>query len=818
MKVDIPDLVDTTSSSKDFDPLKYDVPPEGNLQEARIIFIGEAPGWQEMRDSRPFVGEAGQLLNRILGLIGLPRFKCYLTNFCKTRIPGNNENLLWTEKGFRHEKYYELQNQLYQELAGIQGKLIIPLGNTAMRAFMEHPKFDKITKYRGSAYKTSDFHHLANHLPGNYVMPSLHPASATIRNEPMNFYKIMNDIEKGLELLDDPSVLDTQLTIHTRPTKTQVLDFLNEVSKQSETAFDIEATPEFVTCFALTLGPAEAMSIPLMDNHGNVWTAEDELEIWQATARILESTTLEKIAQNGMFDFMYMLRTMGIKVRNFTFDTMLAQHITWTDLPKGLDFLTSVYSYIVYYKDEGKQSHLKAIKDWDQYYEYNAKDAICTHMIRPKLERELDKLAGARENFNHMMELHAPLMEMEYRGILADVQGIANKRAELVNECSQLQQRLNDLAGKPLNPRSPLLTKFFYEEKGYPKYINRKTGNPRCDANALARLAKKGSKEAQVIRELRSKENLISKYFTAVTDSDDRLRCTYKIGGTLTGRLSSESTYFETGTNLQNQTPIFKQYLCADKDHILVEPDLAKAEAHVVAYLCQDENMIQAFESNIDVHTFNASKIFNVEIHEVSKKQRAMGKRVVHASNYKMGPQTFSDDLAVDDIFLSKTECAALLDAYNHRFPGLARWHTEIEDELTRTRILYNLFGRPKRFLGVLTQKTFRSAIAYKPQSTVGQLLNIGLINMANDPDLWPIKLLAQVHDSVLFQIHKDHIPDLEFILNRIATHLYHKFHYKGRSFAIGVDAKLGYNWGPSMVELPNFNEDSIYDALNKLD
>jgi DNA polymerase-1 len=563
-----------------------------------------------------------------------------------------------------------------------------------------------------------------------------------------------------------------------------------------------------------------------MDNSGNYWNPSHEMQIWRELARIIENMSIEKIAQNGMFDFMFLFRTNGIKVRNFAFDTMIAQHICWTDLPKGLDFLNSIYNYIRYYKDEGKLSHLKAIKDWPTYWHYNAMDSISAHQCRPPLEKELDKLTNARDIFNYSMQLHKPLMEMEYRGILTDSDGIAQKRAELQQECETLQAEVNALVGRPLNPRSSQqLQKYFYVEQSYRPYTDRKTGRPTCNERALVGLARKGSEVAQKIRTLRKTENLISKYFTTVVDDDHRLRCTYKICGSKYGRLSSEGTYIGTGTNLQNQTPIFKQYLMADPGHILIEPDLAKAEAHVVAYLCQDANMMEAFESNVDVHTYNAHKIFNVPMSEVTKHQRKMGKRVVHASNYGMGPQTFSDQLAVDDIFIGRNECRELLDAYARRFPGLHRWHKEIEDEVYRTRILYNLFGRPKRFLGKIDTTLLMSAYSYKPQSTVAGLLNRGMNKMANDPRLLVLdddgqinfQFLATVHDSILYQMPITFASQLPDMLSIIKDHLTHTFTYRGRSFTIGVDAKIGYNWGKDMIELKDFGSESVYNALEQL-
>ncbi|MEE9529077.1 MAG: DNA polymerase, partial [Dehalococcoidia bacterium] len=352
-------------------------------------------------------------------------------------------------------------------------------------------------------------------------------------------------------------------------------------------------------------------------------------------------------------------------------------------------------------------------------------------------------------------------------------------------------------------------------------YINRKTGNATCDGVALSRIAKKkvpGSYEARMIMKMRKYGKLVSTYFNVNVDDDSRLRCAHKICGTVSGRISTEATFFGTGANLQNQPYIFKHYLIADEGYLLVEGDLAKAEAHCVAFLCQDANMIEAFESGVDVHSFNASKIFNIALTEVTKTQRQMGKKVVHASNYSMGPQTFSDNLAKEEVYMSMGECRKLLKAYQARFPGLTRWQRDIDKAVSSTRMLYNMFGRPKRFLGMLDTATFRNAYSYIPQSTVAELLNKGMINIYHDPwfDEYDMMLLATVHDSVLVQINKIHAEQLPEILNRIEMHMMHVFIHKGREFTIGFDHCIGKTWA-SKIELDNTKPETISAAVEEL-
>jgi DNA polymerase I-like protein with 3'-5' exonuclease and polymerase domains len=170
---------------------------------------------------------------------------------------------------------------------------------------------------------------------------------------------------------------------------------------------------------------------------------------------------------------------------------------------------------------------------------------------------------------------------------------------------------------------------------------------------------------------------------------------------------------------------------------------------------------------------------------------------------------------------MSQGECKKLLQNYTDRFPGLKRWHKSIEEEVQTTRTLFNLFGRPKKFLGEMNPALFRNAYSYKPQSTVAELLNRGMIKCTNDLRLgkngYDIRMLTTVHDSVLFKFHKSQIPNLLNILLIFKDHLTHTFTHKGKSFTIGLDAKIGTRWAGNTADISQFNQESVDKAIQKI-
>jgi uracil-DNA glycosylase family 4 len=818
--------------------LTVSCPPTDNILSARFAFVSNFPTHIECKKKEPFSGPRAGQFNRALAVVRMPKYEVYLTHAVKA--DWMKEASIFTEKGFKCPEWGILQHNLIKELSAFSGKVIVLLGELPMRLLLDDPRIKSIHKYRGSFFPAERFQHLAKPLKGKIILCSYHPdySGRGKNKDPKAFYTLVSDFTRMKNVDANPDLLISNVDIKIDPRFDEVIKFYKLIETKDIVAFDIEAPPDFITCFSLAIrheNRVQSMCIPLMDNHGNYWSPQQELEVWQGLARILGSPSIRKIMQNGMFDITYMLRQMKIVTDNFYFDTMLAQHLCYTDLPKGLDYLTSVYTYEPYYKDQGKKVHFELQKDWRSYWKYNAKDSGYLFQIMDELQKELEDFE-ATESMRYQMELHKPLLEMFHNGILADVEGIAAYRTQLEAELLQHQKELNELIGKELNTNSSSqMIAYFYGTCMIKPYINRKTGNPSCDAVALSRIAKKGKKgseAARVIMLMRTKGKLLSTYFRVNLDKDNKLRCTYNIPGTVSGRLSSEATYFGTGANLQNQPYIFKKFLQADSGYFFCEYDLAKAEAHVVAYLTQDEAMIKTFESGIDVHSFNASKIFDVSIEEViheakTKKidqketKRYMGKKVVHASNYNMGPQTFSDNLAKENLFMQTSKCKRLLNAYRDRFPSLEKWQKRIDVEVSENKILYDLFGKPKRFLGLIGPALFRNAYSFIPQSTVARLLNNGMIKMSNDYRLgrlrYNIDMLVTVHDSVGIQTPIIQKPNFLKISQIIDDHMSYTFTHLGRSFKIGLDAKIGLVWAGKTAEISSFTQDNINEAFDKI-
>jgi DNA polymerase-1 len=547
---------------------------------------------------------------------------------------------------------------------------------------------------------------------------------------------------------------------------------------------------------------AAAISIPFICNQGDCYSIEQETELWELIARILENDRLPKIGQNISFDAHFLLRRYGIRTRNLN-DTMVAQQILMGDYPKGLDFITSIWTDHPYYKDEGKR-WFKVGGAWEQLWQYNATDSIICAEAFPKQTEALIQQRNVA-TYERQRQVIEPLIYMQERGIRVDIEGIRRKADALLSEAAELQQELNRVAGEPLNPNSPKQLKdFFYIKRGFKPYVKKGGGGLTVDKMALKRLARKGATEAKLILEMRRRLKLASTYLDLdKIDADGRCRCSYNPVGTRYSRLSSSSSIFGTGMNMQNIPHEILQYFLPDEGYVYYAYDLSQAENRIVAYVGNIPEMIDAFESGKDVHRLTASLIFKKPYDAISdeegsspfgdgKSERDWGKRANHGLNYDLGYRSFA--LYYE---MPETDSKFIVESYHRAYPGVRQnYHAYVRQCLRENRFVTNLMGRRTLFLGAWEDSLFKEAYSCIPQGTTGDVVNERGINFAyyNQRQFGPLELLVQVHDSIGFQIPLsvpwiEHARMLQAIKTSLETPL--RTHF-GREFVIPVDLMMG--------------------------
>jgi len=348
------------------------------------------------------------------------------------------------------------------------------------------------------------------------------------------------------------------------------------------------------------------------------------------------------------------------------------------------------------------------------------------------------------------------------------------------------------------------LKELFYDKLRIPPII--KQGRPTVNRDALERLesyliAKPVVTHIKAMRDLGKKISMLK----TEIDPDGRMRTSYNIAGTTTGRFSSSFSEFGTGTNLQNIEESLRSVFIADPRMKMAYLDAAQGESRVVGAiewnLFEDGRYLDACESG-DLHT-NVAKLCWPGLdwpgdpdgdHELAERpyyrhysRRFMCKKIGHGTNYGGKPRTLSDQAKVDVRVIEEFQ-----PAYFKAFPAHRRWHGHVEHELRSVGNIVNLMGRKRWFFGRRDDDaTLREAIAYDPQGSLADILNHGLYNVWLCRDA---TVLMQIHDAILIQYQEEKEDD---VIPKVFEQLKYPIQLKhNREFIMPYDCKVGWNWG----------------------
>jgi len=787
------------------------VGPDGSLS-AKIAIVGEQPAKYEVKYGKPFMGPAGRNLNECLQNARIARSACYLTNVVK-------------DVEFELDRYFQLRGKkagvtalgqryievLRDELMESKANVIIALGNTALFALCDRTG---ITAWRGSVIESTL-------IPGRKVIPSLHPAIYTdekVLANPAAYlakYLITIDFKKAKaeSEFSELRLTDRKLLIH--PSYYEAISWLEECKEYAEYGgivyYDIELTPKTqeLSCISFATGPVDVMCIPFVDASGDYFTAEQEYKIMLSIEDLLSNERWMKGGQNAIFDSHFLLRKYGIRTRNLVGDTMIAQHILYPDFGgktyrgKSLEFITSMWTDVPYYKRDGKL-WLTGVGEYSKGWNYNCLDSIVCADAFPKQLAELEE-RGNYDAYERQIKLIGPLSYMMERGIKIDKEGMERAAKNAIFEASELTHQVYSLTGCEFNLASPQqVAEYFYDKCKIEPYLSKK-GKPTTDEEALKRIANKGFREASLILEIRSLQKMASTFLNVNNvDEDGRMRCSYNPVGTRFSRISSSGNIFGTGVNLQNVPHEVLSYYVADEGHIIYSLDMSQIEARIVAYVGNITQMKEVYEKGLDIHRQTGSLIFNKPYDEVSTvpgsstlgngtySERDWAKRANHGFNYGFGYKSFSLDYEIPE-----RQAKFVYDRYHSAYPGLKGGYWKyVEESLKKTHTLTNLYGRKITFLGKTSANLLNEAYSCIPQGTCGDLVNeqgLNYVYYNSDTLFRHVELLMQVHDSISIQVPLSlPLADHARILLSIKASLEAPLRFGRDEFVVPVDLVVG--------------------------
>lgn len=757
------------------------------------MIVGDAPGEKECEAGVPFVSTSGWLLDTCLEEAELHRGMAFVTNVGRECPPGGKaENWVASTIKARTLQHSlvggawvtrELEagrELLRQEISLCKPTVVVALGNVALWALGAHrvapmglskPATWGIRKWRSSILQGEvDGHRFK-------VIPSLPPAAVlrewTVRG------LLVHDLRRvRTELARGPEVILPDYRFIIRPdfaqataTLTDLLARLDAAPGQIPLAADIETRAGHTACVGIAWSALEAICVPWMcvERDTGYWTLEEETELVLLLNRIFTHPKASITWQNGAYDHQYEHRHHFIQP-NLGWDTMLAHHAMFSISPKGLDHLSSLYcDYHAYWKEDGKLWDPSI--DEDEFWFYNCEDCVRTFEIREVEERAIAVFASSGwpklpEVVAFQHKVQPAIVRMMFRGVRSDDRTRRKMSIELMEASTRIQAEVEQLAGQPLNIRSPAqMTEFFYGTLNQSPIYSRKPDGTRggltCDDDALLTISRREPVLRPLIariQSLRSAGVFRSTFVDMARDIDGRLRCSYNVAGTKTYRLASSRNAFDSGGNLQNipegdddsldaliLLPNIRKLFLFDEGYTGFDLDGDSADLRIVTGESGCRAMQAYFDAGAKPYVEIAKEFYgNPSITKAHHSYKLM-KALCHGTNYGgEGPGlSFSIGLPVHEV-------DKIQKWYFGMCPEIKEWQEDTKKQFESRGYIEGPWGHRLWRWDRYSKKLGNEALAWKPQSTVGQLINKALV--AIDETLPRVQLLLQVHDSLTGQ------------------------------------------------------------------
>lgn len=396
--------------------------------------------------------------------------------------------------------------------------------------------------------------------------------------------------------------------------------------------------------------------------------------------------------------------------------------------------------------------------------------------------------------YNIELPLIYSLNRMEKEGIRLDATSLKEYGLMLKESIEKLEKDIYTQCNVEFNINSPKqLGEVLFEKMGLKGGKKTKTGYS-TSADVLEKL--KGENPViKDILEYRQLTKLKSTYADGLinyVEADGRIHGTFNQTITATGRISS------TEPNLQNipiRMPLgslIRKVFIPKENCVFVDADYSQIELRILAHMSEDESLIEAYNSGMDIHSITASKVFNVPLGQVTKQQRSNAKAVNFGIVYGMSAFGLSQDLSI-----SRKEATEYINQYFETYPKVKEYLDNIVAFAKEKGYVKTLFGRkrpiPELKSSNFMQKSFGERIAMNSpiQGTAADIMKIAMINVDKrlQQENMKSRIVLQVHDELLIEAYKDEVDKVSEILSQEMSNA------ANLSVNLDVDVNVGDNW-----------------------
>lgn len=549
----------------------------------------------------------------------------------------------------------------------------------------------------------------------------------------------------------------------------RIADLAHYIRKQKEIIFDVVHEGDYLD--------EEAKFIGIKGNGNQILyidlTTDEEIFV-SKFKELFESNDIKKIG----FDLkkqMVLLDKLGIRIEENYLDLMLVaylinpngsyslQDISFTEVGKDIK---SLEEYL------GKGKTKKTLDELEIVYkeEYVSNNLFIIENAKDSMLDKLEEMGMSKL----LEEIDQPLVrilaDMEIKGVETHASEIEVLNEEITNRVEEAQTQIYEYAGGEFNVNSPKqLGEVLFEKLELPVVKKTKTGYS-TNADVLSKL-KDLHPIIQLIEDYRQLAKLKSTYIDGlipVIKEDGRIHSKFNQTVAATGRLSS------TEPNLQNipikteEGRLIRKAFFAGEEKKLVSADYSQIELRVLAAISNDENMIDAFDKGIDIHTKTASEVFDVELDKVTKRQRSDAKAVNFGIVYGISDFGLSEDLNI-----SRKEAKKYIDEYLASYPKINDYMKNVVKKAKEDGYVETMFNR-RRYIPEIDSSNFnvrsfgeRIALNTPIQGTAADVIKIAMINVYKRLKSENLKseIILQIHDELIIEAYENEVSKVESIM-----------------------------------------------------
>lgn len=517
---------------------------------------------------------------------------------------------------------------------------------------------------------------------------------------------------------------------------------------------------------------------------------------------LYEDEHIMKVGQNIKYDY-EVLRRYGIEVRGPMFDTMLAHYIVQPELHHNMDYMAeTLLGYQTIHIDQligprGKGQRSMRDLQPQEVYEYAAEDADVTLRLKNVLEQKLKEVDGERLFYDIEMPLVPVLAEMELTGVCLDTTALAETGKNFNRRLAEYEQKIYSEAGETFNISSPKQVGdiLFGKMKIVDKPKKTKTGQYVTSEEVLTQLRSRAPIVDDILS-YRGLKKLLGTYVEAlprlINPRTGHIHTCFNQAITATGRLSSSDPNLQNIPIRDDDGKEIRKSFVPEPGCLFFSADYSQIELRIMAHLSQDEHMLDAFRSGIDIHAATAAKIWHVPVEEVTPEQRKKAKQANFGIIYGISTYGLAQRMNI-----SNSEARQLIDDYFATFPRVKAYMDEAIATCREKGYAETIYHR-RRYLPDIASRNAtvrgfaeRNAINAPIQGSEADIIKVAMIHIFKRfaAEGLRSRMILQVHDELNFSVYPEEREQVERIVIEEMENACRL------SIPLTADAGWGANW-----------------------